>query len=43
MEQDPRLRRYWRLFGEVTGDPVPGGALNTWLVDALERAVRDAA
>ncbi|CNF31788.1 MerR family transcriptional regulator [Mycobacterium tuberculosis] len=43
MEQDPRLRRYWRLFGEVTGDPAPGGALNTWLVDALERAVRDAA
>ncbi|MEU5990153.1 MerR family transcriptional regulator [Spirillospora sp. NPDC047418] len=43
MEQDPRLRRYWTLSGEVTGEPAPAGTLNTWLVDALERAVGDAA
>ncbi|GAA1820507.1 MerR family transcriptional regulator [Actinomadura chokoriensis] len=43
MEQDPRLRRYWTLFGQVTGEPAPAGTLNTWLVDALERDVRSAA
>ncbi|NKZ06846.1 MerR family transcriptional regulator, partial [Actinomadura latina] len=39
MEQDPRLRRYWTLFGEVTGAPATAGTVNTWLVDALERDV----
>ncbi|WP_217919823.1 hypothetical protein [Actinomadura sp. BRA 177] len=39
MEQDPRLRRYWTLFGEVTGEPATPGTINTWLVDALERDV----
>ncbi|TDD66667.1 MerR family transcriptional regulator [Actinomadura darangshiensis] len=39
MEQDPRLRRYWTLFGEVTGETATAGTVNTWLVDALERAV----
>jgi DNA-binding transcriptional MerR regulator len=38
-DRDPRLRRYWRLVGEVTGDPVPVGTAQAWLVDALERSV----
>ena len=43
MEQDPRLRRYWRLFGEVAGVPATAGTINAWLVDALERDVAGAA
>ncbi|MFF4241330.1 MerR family transcriptional regulator [Actinomadura geliboluensis] len=43
MEQDPRLRRYWTLFGEVTGEPATAGTINTWLVDALERDIAHAA
>jgi DNA-binding transcriptional MerR regulator len=43
MEQDARLRRYWTLFGEVTGEPATAGTINTWLVDALERDVARAA
>lgn len=39
MEQDPRLRRYWDLYGEVTGEPVTSGAVNTWLIDSLESAL----
>ncbi|MFA1541725.1 MerR family transcriptional regulator [Actinomadura monticuli] len=39
MEQDPRLRRYWALFGEVAGVPATAGTVNAWLVDALERDV----
>ncbi|TDE22703.1 MerR family transcriptional regulator [Actinomadura sp. 6K520] len=39
MEQDPRLRRYWSLFGEVTGEPATSGTVNTWLIDSLERDV----
>lgn len=39
MERDPRLRRYWRLFGEVTGEPATAGTVNAWLADALERDV----
>ncbi|TDD86577.1 MerR family transcriptional regulator [Actinomadura rubrisoli] len=35
---DPRLRRYWDLFGAVTGEPVTEGTAHIWLVDALERA-----
>lgn len=43
MEQDPRLRRYWTLFSEVTGEPATAGTINTWLVDALERDIAHAA
>jgi DNA-binding transcriptional MerR regulator len=38
-DRDPRLRRYWGLVGEVTGDPVPVGTAQAWLLDALERSV----
>lgn len=38
-EQDPRVRRYWTLFGEVTGQPATAGSINSWLIDALERDV----
>lgn len=37
VEQDPRLRRYWTLYGEVTGEPVAAGTVHTWLIDSLER------
>jgi DNA-binding transcriptional MerR regulator len=40
VDRDPRLRRYWRLVGEVTGEPVTVGAAQAWLVDALERSSR---
>jgi DNA-binding transcriptional MerR regulator len=39
VDRDPRLRRYWSLVGEVTGEPVPVGVAQAWLVDALERSV----
>jgi hypothetical protein len=39
VDRDPRLRRYWRLVGEVTGEPVTVGGAQAWLVDALERSV----
>jgi DNA-binding transcriptional MerR regulator len=39
VDRDPRLRRYWRLVGEVTGQPVTVGLAQAWLVDALERSV----
>jgi excisionase family DNA binding protein len=39
VDRDPRLRRYWRLVGEVTGEPVPVGSAQAWLVDALERSL----
>ncbi|HEY4017955.1 MAG TPA: MerR family transcriptional regulator [Pseudonocardiaceae bacterium] len=35
-EREPRLRRYWRLVGEVTGEPVTIGTAVCWLVDALD-------
>jgi DNA-binding transcriptional MerR regulator len=38
-DRDPRLRRYWGLVGEVTGEPVTVGTAQAWLVDALERSV----
>ncbi len=38
-DRDPRLRRYWRLAGEVTGEPAPMGVAHTWLLDALDRSV----
>ena len=39
VDRDPRLRRYWSLVGEITGEPVPVGVAQAWLVDALERSV----
>ncbi|WP_067806638.1 MerR family transcriptional regulator [Actinomadura formosensis] len=42
-EQDPRVRRYWTLFGEVTGEPATAGTISSWLIDALERDVSDLA
>lgn len=34
-DRDPRVRRYWTLAGEVTGEPAPMGVTHTWLLDAL--------
>ena len=34
-DRHPRLRRYWRLAGEVTGEAVPIAVAHTWLLDAL--------
>jgi DNA-binding transcriptional MerR regulator len=39
VDRDARLRRYWCLVGEVTGEPVTVGTAQAWLVDALERSV----
>ncbi|SDJ81395.1 DNA binding domain-containing protein, excisionase family [Nonomuraea maritima] len=36
-EPDPRLRRYWRLVGEVSGERATLGATHLWLTDALAR------
>lgn len=36
-DRHPRMRRYWHLAGEVTGEPVPVGVAHTWLLDALDR------
>ncbi|WP_284750249.1 MerR family transcriptional regulator [Amycolatopsis sp. RTGN1] len=38
-DRDPRVRRYWRLAGEVTGEAAPMGVTHTWLLDALDRSV----
>jgi len=38
-DRDPRLRRYWGLVGDVTGEPVTVGTAQAWLVDALERSL----
>ncbi|WP_344596139.1 MerR family transcriptional regulator [Actinomadura vinacea] len=35
----PEVRRYWRLRGEVTGDPLTLGAVHEWLVKALAAPV----
>jgi DNA-binding transcriptional MerR regulator len=35
VERDPRLRRYWRLVGTVTGEDVTVGVAQSWLLDAL--------
>lgn len=37
---DPKLRRYWRLAGEVTGAAAPRALTHTWLLDALNGSVR---
>ncbi|QFG20367.1 MerR family transcriptional regulator [Actinomadura sp. WMMB 499] len=38
-EQDPRMRRYWALHGEVAAAPAVPGAVVLWLIDALDRGV----
>jgi hypothetical protein len=38
-DRDPRVRRYWHLAGEVTGEAAPMGVTHTWLLDALDRSV----
>ncbi|MEV6828116.1 MerR family transcriptional regulator [Amycolatopsis sp. NPDC051102] len=38
-DRRPRLRRYWHLAGEVTGEPAPMGVAHTWLLDALNTSV----
>ncbi|SFW90623.1 MerR family transcriptional regulator [Amycolatopsis australiensis] len=38
-DRDPRLRRYWHLAGEVTGERAPIGMTHTWLLDALDRSL----
>ncbi|WP_231333335.1 MerR family transcriptional regulator [Actinomadura graeca] len=39
VDGDPRMRRYWDLFGAVTGETVTGGTAHIWLVDSLARTV----
>ncbi|MFD0686170.1 MerR family transcriptional regulator [Actinomadura fibrosa] len=39
VDGDPRLRRYWRLHREVTGQPATVGEALIWLGDALARSV----
>ncbi|MCR6490118.1 MerR family transcriptional regulator [Amycolatopsis sp. OK19-0408] len=38
-DREPRLRRYWHLAGEVTGEAAPVGVTHTWLLDALDQSV----
>ncbi|ONI79810.1 MerR family transcriptional regulator [Actinosynnema sp. ALI-1.44] len=38
-DRHPQLRHYWRLAGEITGEPAPPGVAHTWLLDALDRSV----
>ncbi|MEV4068249.1 MerR family transcriptional regulator [Nonomuraea fuscirosea] len=38
-DRDPRVRRYWQLVGEVSGEQATIGALLGWLTDSLERSV----
>ncbi|RSD22960.1 MerR family transcriptional regulator [Amycolatopsis eburnea] len=38
-DRSPRLRRYWHLAGEVTGEAAPMGVAHTWLLDALAGSV----
>jgi hypothetical protein len=36
-DRHPRVRRYWHLAGEITGEAAPMGVTHTWLLDALNR------
>ncbi|SPL89079.1 MerR-family transcriptional regulator [[Actinomadura] parvosata subsp. kistnae] len=38
-DRDPRVRRYWRLVGEVSGERATIGTMLAWLTDSLERSV----
>ncbi|WP_410609095.1 MerR family transcriptional regulator [Amycolatopsis sp. lyj-109] len=35
-DRNPRLRRYWHLAAEVSGEAAPMGLAHTWLLDALD-------
>ncbi|MFI7637963.1 MerR family transcriptional regulator [Nonomuraea sp. NPDC049400] len=39
-DRDPRMRRYWRLVGEVSGEVATLGSTHLWLADSLERWLR---
>ncbi|WP_127932796.1 MerR family transcriptional regulator [Nonomuraea polychroma] len=39
-EREPRMRRYWRLVTEVSGEVATLGSTHLWLTDSLERSVR---
>jgi hypothetical protein len=34
-DNDPRVGRYWALFGEVAGETTTVGSIQRWLADAL--------
>ncbi|HEX3782614.1 MAG TPA: MerR family transcriptional regulator [Pseudonocardiaceae bacterium] len=38
-DRNSRLRRYWHLTGQITGEPAPLGVTHTWLLDALDHSV----
>jgi DNA-binding transcriptional MerR regulator len=39
-DRHPRVRRYWHLAGEITGEAAPMGVTHTWLLDALNHTAR---
>ncbi|GAB3895782.1 MerR family transcriptional regulator [Kibdelosporangium lantanae] len=39
VDRDQRLRRYWRLYGELTGERAPLGTTYAWLLDGLAESV----
>lgn len=39
VDRDPRLGRYWRLYGQLTGEVAPLGTAYAWLLDALAESV----
>ncbi|MGW0182760.1 MerR family transcriptional regulator [Nocardia sp. NPDC003345] len=38
-DTDPRVRRYWRLTADITGNPATTGDAHNWLVDGLRRTL----
>lgn len=38
-DRGAKLRRYWGLVGEVSGEAAPMGVTHTWLLDALDASV----
>lgn len=42
-DQDPRTDRYWRLYGEVTGERASLGAAHSWLLRALAASAAESA
>ena len=38
-DRHPRLRRYWHLVGEITGEPASAGVTYAWFLDALDQLV----
>ncbi|TMR11579.1 MerR family transcriptional regulator [Nonomuraea turkmeniaca] len=39
-DREPRMRRYWRLVTEVSGEVATLGSTHLWLTDSLERSLR---